>query len=302
MSRLLIYIAFFVISFAPTSHGQHHEVRYYIGYTYYQGDLAPTTSPFSFSPGHLSWSITVGTKLNNYFKVNAKFLTGQFGGDDMDSPVEDRRKRNLSFKSPLYEFGFNTELNINQILKGLDKYGLRVYYSMGVNVFHFNPKAIYQQQLIDLQPLGTEGQGLPGYDDHYSLTQINIPFGMGFKFQLYENIDLGVEIMPRWTFTDYLDDVSTSYVNYDELVDAGRPQTAIISNRMGEYLGTDMVKVPTGTMRGNPEDNDWYFFAGFGITYNFGSGFTPMRVKRKKQDKNLPNLNPLNYNSDLNNL
>ena len=209
-------------------------------------------------------------------------MVGQIGGDDADAAVDSRKVRNLSFDSPLYEAGINTEININYFLKVLDKYGINVYYTTGVNVFNFSPKAIFKidgkNELIDLQPLGTEGQGLPGYGEKYSLTQINIPFGLGFKFQLFDNVELGFEFAPRLTFTDYLDDVSNRYVSYDELMDENRPLAAKLANRTGEYLGTSPVIVPSGTLRGDPNNNDWYFFGSTFIAYNFGKGFVPPKL------------------------
>ena len=205
-------------------------------------------------------------------------MTGQIGGDDSDSDLENRRIRNLSFDSPLYELGLNTEISFNSFLKGLDKYGINIYYTTGINIFKFSPKTSYRDAsgkfvLVDLQPLGTEGQGLPGYPERYSLTEFNIPFGLGFKFQLFDNIEIGFEFVPRWTFTDYLDDVSGDYVNINEFIQADRPLTAQLANRTGEYFGSSPADIPTGTMRGNPNDNDWYFFGSTFVSYNFGKGY-----------------------------
>ena len=119
----------------------------------------------------------------------------------------------------------------------------------------------------------TEGQGLYQYPKrkNYSLAQINIPFGLNLNFKLNYNVQFGLEIAPRWTFTDYLDDVSTSYINYNELKEIQGELPAILANRTGEFLGSDPVIVPTGTMRGDPEDNDWYLFTGIYIAYIIGA-------------------------------
>lgn len=272
----------------PKSHSQEYEFRFYMGANYYQGDLAPRNSRFSFSPGRLGLGAMIGTKLNSVFRMNLKFMMGQIGGDDSDSDVISRKKRNLSFDAPLYEIGINTEVSFNAFLKGLDKYGINIYYTTGINVFKFIPKATLRTssgkfELVDLQPLGTEGQGLSGYPKRYALTQINIPFGMGFKFQLFDNLELGFELAPRLTFTDYLDDVSGDYVNYNEFIEADRPLAARLSNRTGEYLGTGPVIVETGTQRGNPDDNDWYFFGAAYISYNFGKGYVPKKFKKAEE-------------------
>jgi len=273
---------------------QEHEFRLYIGANYYQGDLSPNNGRFSFSPGRLGLAAMLGTKVSNVFRVNLKLMVGQIGGDDADASLDDRKIRNLSFDSPIYEAGINTEISLNAFLKKMDKYGINIYYTTGINVFKFSPKATLQRpsgkfDLIDLQPLGTEGQGLPGYDDKYGLVQINIPFGVGFKFQLFDNIELGFEFVPRLTFTDFLDDVSGSYVAYDELMAANRPLTALLANRTGEYLGTNPIKVETGTPRGDPTGNDWYFFGSTYFSYNFGKGYVAKKfIKMEELDSTEP--------------
>ncbi len=266
--------------------GQEYEFRFYLGANYYQGDLSPSRGKFSFSPGRLGLAAMLGTKLNNVFKVNLKLMVGQIGGDDADASLDNRKVRNLSFDSPIYEAGLNTEISLNYFFKRLDKYGINIYYTTGINVFKFSPKATLRLpsgefRLIDLQPLGTEGQGLPGHKEKYSLTQLNIPFGVGFKFQLFDNIELGFEFVPRLTFTDYLDDVSDTYVSYNDLLAVERPLAAQLANRMGEFLGTGPVIVETGTLRGDPNDNDWYVFGSAFFSYNFGKGYVskkPIKV------------------------
>jgi hypothetical protein len=73
---------------------------------------------------------------------------------------------------------------------------------------------------VDLQPLGTEGQyaDLPDGAANkgikpYKRIQLGIPFGIGARFRVNHVVDVSGEIGFRYTFTDYLDDVSQSYVD-----------------------------------------------------------------------------------------
>ncbi len=287
--RLITILSFYLLTSCNID-AQEYEFRFYLGANYYQGDLSPTTSKFSYSQGQVAWASMVGYKLNDVFKVNAKFMTGKLVGRDSDSKNLARKRRNLSFESPLFEVGINTEVNINHFLKRLNKYGVNIYYTIGINVFKFSPKAFLRNEfgdvnIINLQPLGTEGQGLPGFDEKYSLTQINIPFGIGLRFHLFDKIELGIEIAPRITFTDYIDDVSGTYVSNDELIAANRPVAALVSNRIGEYLGSSPVDVSTGSVRGNPKNNDWYFFSGVYLSYNWGTGYKPLKFKTSPIDQ-----------------
>ncbi len=261
------------------------DVKFLIGSTYYQGDLSPSTNRFSLSPGKTAWSVQVGYQFHSHCKIYGKYLTGTIAGRDSESPIDGRRIRNLSFVSPIWELGIGTEFNINKLLPFFDKYGINWYFSVGVNLFHFDPHTIYNGQIVRLQPLGTEGQGLLGYDKPYSLTQINIPMGIGLKFKLTTRLDIGFEIVPRITFTDYIDDVSKEYVNLQLFIDANKPQAAILSNRTGEWLGTEAINYPTGTVRGNPGDNDRYVFMAISVAYHFGTPRELIEVGKKEEQE-----------------
>lgn len=291
MIKRILTILSIVISLNTIS-AQEYEARAYLGANYYQGDLAPTTSRLSFSQGQISWATMVGMKLNDVFKINIKYMTGKLVGRDSDSKDPGRKRRNLNFESPLHEFGINTEININHFWKRLNNYGLNLYYTTGINVFSFSPKTFKRNdfgivEIVNLQPLGTEGQGLPGYKDKYSLTQLNIPFGIGFKFHLFDNIEMGLELCSRVTFTDHIDDVSGNYLSYDELIDANRPMAAMLANRTGEFLGTGPSNVVSGSRRGDPDDNDWYFFSGIYLSYNWGVGYKPLKMITKEAEQEL---------------
>ena len=160
-------------------------------------------------------------------------------------------------------------------LTGYQPYGLYKVFSpyifIGITGAKFNPKANYQGEWIALKPLGTEGQNLSQYPDRqpYSDITLAIPFGFGIKYALTDKVNLGFEIGARRAFSDYLDDVSGTYVSSVELAAAGNTLGAALSNRTGELMGTEPVVVPTGTPRGDDKNADWYFIAGITISYNF---------------------------------
>ena len=277
MKKIVFII--FLVAYAFSISAQQVEVRSYVGATYYQGDLSPLPTALSFSKGHLAVGSSVGLIMNPYVSFHTKFLVGKLSGSDSEASSIGRRRRNLSFETDLYEWGVSTELSINAIFKKLNKFGVNIYLSGGAHVFHFSPKARIDGSLVALQPLGTEGQGwLPG-KFKYSLTELSISHGVGIKFELAPNVVMGVEVIPRRTFTDYIDDVSEDYINYTELVEAGGDVTAMLANRTGEYLGSDPVQVQTGTGRGNPNDKDWYLYSGMFVGYKFGA---PIPIKAPK--------------------
>ena len=170
------------------------------------------------------------------------------------------KNRNLNFKTNLLEFHLGVEVNL------LDsrEYTGYPYLFGGVGIFHFNPYTNDKDnKKTFLWSLGTEGQGLFQYPDkkQYSLNQICIPFGGGWRHSISEHFDLGFELGGRYLFTDHLDDVSTTYVDPQVLSAARGPLSAELANRQltpGAGIGGQ---------RGNPKKNDWYFISGFKILY-----------------------------------
>jgi hypothetical protein len=136
-----------------------------------------------------------------------------------------RNNRNLSFRSNIFELTTNLEIvwNIN---KGGNRYHIKhtrkrrfkaanhyIYVFGGVGAFYFNPKALYGGKWYALQPLSTEGQGLPGGPRKYSRVSVCIPFGAGYRFSINRQWTIGIEYNFRKTFTDYIDDVHGTYYN-----------------------------------------------------------------------------------------
>lgn len=268
--RLYFPISIFVFIGLCGVQGQNLYTKIHIGAMYYHGDLTPRTIGLSTGPARFSWGATLGSNVTDWASINARFMNGRLTGDDRFSLDETRKSRNLNFTTPIYEFGIYTDLKVNKLIKRLDKYKVRLYITAGLNFFRFNPSTTYQGRSVALQPIGTEGQTMSTNDKKpYSLTAISRPIGIAIEFDLTKKISIGIEAAPRKTFTDYIDDVSGTYVNYDEMMAAGNYLGAQLSNRTGEYFGTDNARVPTGTLRGNPSQNDWYTHFGFYFKYSF---------------------------------
>lgn len=251
------------------------EWRTYLGATYYQGDLTPFRSKYSYSQGHIAYGTSVGIVATRYLSFHTRFLKGQLSGKDSEAADESRRLRNLSFKSDIYEFGVVSEFSFNSVLKFLNKYGINLYASLGVNMLHFNPEAYINGEWIKLRPLGTEGQGLQNQKSKYSLTTVSIPFGVGLRFNTGPSVGFGLEVLPRRTYTDYLDDVSGNYPDYDALVAQNGQLSADLSYR-GDEVGASGGFPVEGTLRGDPNDNDWYLYAGMYISVKFGKSTLPV--------------------------
>jgi hypothetical protein len=229
-------------------------------------------------------------------------------GDDALTEERFRSNRNLHFKSPLYEVSLILEANIHTVRPG-HRYNLsgvrgkkpraaNIYAFAGIGGIHFNPKGLYinggQEVWEPLRPLGTEGQNVDLNDDNepYSQYSIVIPMGIGYRTKMKGPMMLGIEIGHRMTFTDYIDDVSTSYygtrqqLNNDPNVS---PLAAYFSDpSLQYYIDESGETVPEiisyeGEQRGDETDNDAFLFAQLTMSYKFSS--KPYRKRRPSKKK-----------------
>ena len=136
-------------------------------------------------------------------------------------------QRGLNFKSNILEFSGLFEYSL--FYMNFKNAYLTPYLAGGAAIYRYNPMAQYNGEWIELQPYGTEGQGMDGKEDHYNLTQFAIPLGIGFKYVMKNNITIGAEIIARKLFTDYLDDVSNTELNYAELYEQNGEMAAFLS-------------------------------------------------------------------------
>lgn len=188
-----------------------------------------------------------------------------------NTPITDiaraRYNRNLSFRSNITEVALVAELYplyafIDRTTRDLEPPRFSPYVLAGIGFFNFNPQANLNNRWVDLQPLSTEGQGFAEYPgrEKYKLNAISFPVGAGVKYELSPTFNLRAEFLYRSTNTDYLDDVSTSYI--DEQAFANNLSGANLANALllhdrqrGEYL----PQTEAGKKRGNPKDKDQYF-------------------------------------------
>jgi len=256
MRKQIILIS--LLYFPVMLFSQRSEVGLMLGATYYLGDLNPSKQfMMSMPAGGLVYRYNFNYRWS--IKVDAVF--GYLRADDkITNP--DKKERNLSFRSPLFEFSPQVELNFFKYQTGHRKFKFSPYLFGGICLFYFNPQAKYDNKWYDLQPLGTEGQGTTQYPDRkpYSLISFGIPFGLGIKYSPYKAVNIGLEWGMRKTFTDYIDDVSKTYVDPEILRSQKSPMSAILSDR------SEVLHEPN-SQRGNSKSTDWYSFAALSITF-----------------------------------
>jgi hypothetical protein len=236
-------------------------VSLFTGIVNYQGDLKPNSITLNHSG--FSAGLFYRKPLTKLFAIRAGVNYGTIRAAD-EWNREYLKPRNLSFTTTIKEAYAGLELAIFDIAAKR----FTPYLYGGIAVFHFNPWANDASGTkIYLQPLSTEGQGLPQYPDKrpYKLTNIALPFGGGFRFALSGAVDIGIELSQRKTFTDYLDDVSGSYVDRNALFQAKGAKAVEMAYRGGQIpLGSPLYPAH-GEQRGTPTESDWYYFGGITI-------------------------------------
>lgn len=264
--QYLIYFLIAVVSLTASAQRKNKrsaEIGVFLGGSYYIGDLNPLGhfNQFTKPAGGLVFRYNINPRL----AARANFLFGSIQGDDAYSNSQGAQQRNLNFKSPITEFSAQLEFNFLDYEIGNEKRKFSPYIFLGLAGFRFKPQGNIGGSWVDLQPLGTEGQGLDGgaSKKKYKLIQLSIPFGVGIKANLSQRIGLSIEWGMRKTFTDYLDDVSTIYYDPVALAAARGGTAAALSD---QSKGTDPNFSNVGRQRGDPTNKDWYSFAGFVLT------------------------------------
>lgn len=239
------------------------------GLSAYQGDLVDRIFPKRVTNGAIG--VTVNYELMEQFMVRGGFTYTIVGGADRFNSDDTLRARNLAFETKVAEFSLVGEYYFFNLYD--QKFS--PYLFAGLAVYHFNPYAFNgSKQKVFLKPLSTEGEGLPQYPDRkpYALTQPAIPFGGGVKYAINDNLRVGLELGMRKLFTDYFDDVSTTYVDPNDLL-AERGQLAVDMSYRGDELPGGNPSYPSkGAQRGGSNHKDWYYFLGLHLTYRLGSG------------------------------
>ena len=275
--NLLIFSFIICICLSVTTVAQSFSIYVAPGFMKYQGDLNVSTSPF------VNANFCVATGINyktGHFVFRSDFLQGSVSG--VDSKGNAQTIRNLNFTSTITEYSLGLEYDLFDI-DGDKKMTPYIFGTVGF--FHFNPFTYDTTgNKTYLQPLGTEGQGLIQYPDRkfYKLTQINNSFGGGIKYKINNNFTIGFELIARKLYTDYLDDVSTTYPMQQALLNA-RGLLAVKLSFRADEINPKAVYIDD-KRRGNPDSNDSYYNFLFKVGYTFSRN-NSLGYSRTKRDK-----------------
>jgi opacity protein-like surface antigen len=247
------------------------EIGLSLGASHYFGDLntrAKLNRP----------KIAVGAffrkQVGEYIGIRVGAHYTQLGYSDIyNTHNEFQKRRNLSFNSNLFELALQGDFNFFKFVPGDPYHAFTPYVTIGAGIFNYDPYAFLDNRKVFLRPLGTEGQGNANYPDRkaYSTMAFSFPLGVGVKYAITDRMNIGAEVAYRFTTTDYLDDVSKTYVGADKFptLPDGTPS---IARRLQDrsYETGDAIGIE-GRQRGFEKQKDHYVIAEIFVSFNITS-------------------------------
>ncbi len=213
-------------------------------------------------------------QFTNYVGLRVGAHFAQLGYSDIYSKNEFQKKRNLSFNSNIWELALQGDFNFFKFMPGDPYHSFTPYVTLGVGIFSYDPYAYLKGSKEFLRPLGTEGQftNIAEYAGRkYGTMAFCFPLGVGVKYNLTNSINLSFEITNRFTTTDYLDDVSTTYVGADKFDPVSAAVARQLQDRSVEIDPNNPIGIE-GRQRGWSKQKDQYVIAEIGVSFNL-SGY-----------------------------
>lgn len=246
----------FVLWFALSpffAYSQKHSLTLGLGNSMFLGDLGGSPQLGSSGPLDLnvqSMRYSLSASYSNMFsnQLGLRFSAGymRLSGDDRYTQNSERRQRNLSFYTPIVSAS-----------SGVVFYPFtraRLYFFGGVGLFYFEPKTTLNGQVYKLRKYGTEGQYFMPGRKPYNPVAVFAPFGFGYRmFTGRKNNSLNLEFTFCKSFSDYVDDASTFYVDKTKLEQSNGAVAVQLSDRSNSNIPS--FSLPGG-LRGNPNNMD----------------------------------------------
>lgn len=313
----LILLFWFQDAFSQRWTRDRHQLSFGMGVSGFMGDLGGadqngTQGMRDFDFAAVRPSVTAGYRYLFFenLGVTGNLTFGYVYGDDSFTDEPFRNNRNIHFRSPILELSSTAELTLIRFQRQGTQFrlvtssgfarglGFSSYVFAGVAGFFFNPQAYFDagnyngtipaDQLpssgwYNLKPLRTEGQGYFPTRNEYSRISFAIPFGLGAKVHINRDLAVGLRYGFRKTFTDYIDDVSKTYVDpaiYYEIFED--PARIALAEHFSNPTNNNLSKSVTapGQQRGNPYNTDAYMFAFVTVHYRIPDFRRPFGLLR----------------------
>lgn len=273
--KKIIFPFIFLISLSFQSKAQMQEFQYVqtgefgitAGAAHYFGDL---NNRANVNRPKIALGAFFRRQFGNYVSARLMGHYAKLGYSDIYSKNEIQKSRNLSFNTNIFELALVGDFNFFKFIPTDPMHSFTPYASLGVGFVTYDPYAYYNNEKVYLRPLNTEGQTFYQGRKAYGTTALVVPIGFGVKYAISDKINLSFEVNYRFTTTDYLDDVSTTYIGIDKFPSTagGKSLAGIMQDRsyeVGTPIGVE------GRQRGFSKQKDQYAMAEIGISFNLTS-------------------------------
>ncbi len=252
----------------------------YLGSMGYYGDLNQQLISNADSPGQPAFGFSLERVLNKAWSAKLLYTQGEWTANDRANDAMLIRSLNAKTEVQDYALLFTYYLDNNRQLGRRSFLAPYVSFGLGYSDFsvygdlrdgngdyyHYwsdysirstaetDPEAAEATLVSQDGVYETELSSLVT-EQEYPTESFSLPVALGLKFRLSSNINLNLELLMRYAFTDYLDDVSGDY--------------------RADYNGADqrIAANPTGqttAQRGSsPNVNDFYAFPSVSLHYSF---------------------------------
>ncbi len=227
------------------------------GVSYFVGDLPAKTRSGAY---WLGFNVSVGMtrQIGNRVALRGEVRFYRLVGAKWD--------QGLWFQADNFDIYGSAQISL---FKYTDKRFLNPYIFAGIGLTTNTPRTQLNGEWYKLQDYATEGST-------YKNTTLFIPAGIGVQARMSRTIDVGIELCYNYSFMDYMDDVSKTYLYIDPIQE---PVRAALADRRPEEGGSPNSP---GGIRGNPNTNDAYFFMSVRLAHTLGSSKRAIRKSRTK--------------------
>jgi len=271
--KKIISLIILTFTFALHSHAQMNEYAQEgefgitAGLAHYFGDL---NNRNQINRPKIALGAFVRKQFGNYTAVRLSAHYALLGYSDIYSDNQYQLRRNLSFNTNIFEIALQGDFNFFKFIPTDPAHSFTPYATLGIGFFSYDPYAFYGNEKVYLRPLNTEGEGFYKGRKSYGSMAMCFPIGFGLKYAINDKVNLSFEVTHRFTTTDYIDDVSTTYIGVDKFPspNGGKSIAAIMQDRsveVGTPIGIE------GRQRGFSKQKDQYIIAEFGVSFNITS-------------------------------
>jgi len=271
--RIYLGIAMSWAFFLMEAPGQFMEVGLTGGVATYSGDLSKNDFGLYTDNARPAIGAFLRAPLHDWFSIRAGYTFARLESTDAFP------SRGLNFRTDVSELALSVEFHPWKL--GSEMTTFSPYLTAGAGYFRFNPQGWDGTHWVNLRPLGTEGQQLPDGPEPYDLNQFNLPVGIGLKWQVDNKVIIGIEWLGRKLFTDYLDDISDTRVDYEQLLEISGPLSARMS-----YPNYDPENNEESSYQRGGSYNDWFHTLSFTVAFPIGKSKEDRSSSRQKRRSN----------------